>query len=103
MSSPESSPVHQLVACWWREGELPRHKEVTSRRRELLLAAMAEFEWKQGHYDITSDARVIWASHWLNRAENRAFRIDPNIRARAAFEFDMPLTPCGKDRAVGST
>ncbi len=102
MLAPESSPVHQLVAIWWREKELPRYKDVPARRRELLEAVVREFELLDGWYDFTSDVRAIWASHWLNRAENRTARIHPDTTARAAWFFDSPLTPCGKDLAAGA-
>jgi hypothetical protein len=96
--------VHQLVFQWWKARDWPRLKEVHALRKQLWQTALAEFDARAAagaSYDPTADVRILWAAQYLNRAENRSFRIHPDITARAAFHFDLPLAPCGKDLAAG--
>jgi hypothetical protein len=54
-----------------------------------------------GHiYDPIADSRFAWASQFLNRAAGYCPTIDPDITARAAYIFNPPITPCGRDRAA---
>lgn len=105
MLSPESSPVHQLVASWWQAKDWPRFHEIPDLRVKLTETALAELRLKSAlnvRWEPFLDARLLWAAEWLQKAERRSYQIDPDIHARASWHFDSPFAPSGKDLAAGA-
>ncbi len=102
MLPPEASPIHQLVAPWWQTKTATPY-QIPALRDNLWEAALREIRANAatGHiYDPNADSRFAWASQFLNRAAGYCQSIDPDITARAAYVFDPPRTPCGRDRAA---
>lgn len=106
MLAPEKSPVHQLVAPWWVEGFSTRFtaRHATERRLALAIATLEEQRLKIAAgipWNPFADARCLWAADSINRLENPYHRTNADLTARAAWHFESPLAPCGKDRAAG--
>lgn len=100
----ETGPVQQLVSPWWHAANRPRLLHLPALREALAVAALQELRQRAAlgrSYDPFSDARLMWASQYLNHLENPRFRIERDVTARAAFALDAPTTPCGKDLAAG--
>ena len=105
MLPPEASPLHQLVAPWWQNQTTVRPHGIPALRIHLWAAAVREMRANTAAgrvYDPGADSRFAWASQFLNRAAGYCQTIDPNITARAAYVFDPPRTPCGRDRAAAN-
>ena len=101
----QQSPVYQLVRAWWNKRRvLPPVSELPAMRESLWEAALREVRQcaSEGRvYDPASDSRIAWAAEFIARAAGITRHIDPDIAARAAYVFDPPRIPSGKELAAG--
>jgi len=101
MLAPDISPIHQLVAPWWKAKSTVCFHGIHALRTHLWETAVAEMHANAAAgrvYDPAADSRFLWASAMLNRAEGHP--IDPDLAARAAYVFDPPIRSCGRDLAA---
>ena len=101
----QQSPVYQLVCAWWQKRRvLPPVSELPAMRESLWDAVLSEVRQRahEGRiYDPVSDSRIAWAAEFLACAAGFTRHIDPDIQARAAYVFDPPRIPSGKELAAG--